>query len=272
MEVCATISAPGSSFSPILFVGDYEAQIERIAKLGFRGVELHIRDPRAVDARGILAKARALGVRIATIGTGQAYVDEGLSFTSADREVYGRAIQRIKDQIDLAQYWGSKVIIGTIRGKLPAEPGARAKALGQMVQAFHEVAGYAAGRGVTLTVEAINRYEMNFLNTAGETLEFIDGLGEPALGLHLDTFHMNIEEVSMTDAIRRAGRKLVHIHFADSNRYAPGWGHIDFSAVVQALRDIGYDGVIALEHFPVPEPDAASIQGLRHIIGILQAE
>ncbi len=269
MKIAITATAQGSRFSPIILTGDYEAQIKKASELGFQAIELHVRDPHAIDRGGLLQTARQTGMEIVAIGTGQAYVDEGLSFTASDPVLFQRAIQRVRDQIDLGRFWGARVILGTIRGRLPLDRREAGRAREQMAAALRECARYAAEQGVLLTLEAINRYEMNFLNTAGEVLAFLDEIGEPALGAHLDTFHMNIEEVSALDAIRRAGARLVHLHFADSNRLAPGWGHLDFSSIVHVLYEIGYDGAISLECLPRPDPVSAARQGRRYLEALL---
>ena len=269
MKISITATAKGSKFSPIILIGDHETQIRKAAELGFGAIELHIRDPREIDGEGLRQTARRAGVEIVAIGTGQAYVDEGLSFTATDPALYQRAIQRIKDQIDLGRLWGARVILGTIRGQLPRDPREAEQARGQVVRALRECARHAAEQDVILTLEAINRYEMNSLNTGAEILALLDEVGEAALGVHLDTFHMNIEEVSAVDAIRLAGSRLVHVHFADSNRLVPGWGHLDFLSIVRALHEIGYTGAVSLECLPAPDPESAARQGRRYVEALL---
>ena len=109
-------------------------------------------------------------------------------------------------------------------------------------------------------IEPINRYETNFVNTGLQGLELMDEVGEPNLRLLLDTFHMNIEQVNLTTALREAGDKLGYIHFADSNRLAPGQGHIDFVEVVHTLISIGYSGFLTVEILPLPDDASAMHQ------------
>jgi sugar phosphate isomerase/epimerase len=233
--------------------------------LGFKATELHIQDPNKINRAAICKALQKSGMRVSTIGTGQAYVDEGLSFSSPDAAIRERAVQRIKDQIELAKELKAKVIIGTIKGRMPEAPEDKVTARKRVIDCFRECSTYAKKYETYLTLEAINRYETNFLNTAEETAKFIDEVGSPLLGLHLDTFHMNIEEVSIEEALRKYARYLIHVHVADSNRWAPGMGHLDFRGIVKTLREIDYQGFLAVECLPKPEPLLAAKQALAYL-------
>ncbi|MEV1146436.1 sugar phosphate isomerase/epimerase family protein, partial [Micromonospora sp. NPDC049799] len=105
----------------------------------------------------------------------------------------------------------------------------------------------AAGAGVTLAVEPLNRFETSLLNTTEQTLEVVDGI--PGLGIALDTFHMNIEERDIPTAIRTAGDWLAHVQVCANDRGAPGNDHLDWTGIAAALRDVGYDGPLCIESF-----------------------
>lgn len=261
METSITISANGSKFAPILLNGDYVQQIQIAASLGFKAAELHIQDPNTINRSEIFEALRRNNMKVSTIGTGQAYVDEGLSFSSPDASIRERAVQRIKDQIELAKEWNAKVIIGTIKGRMPENAEDKAVALEHVRACFKECLAFAEKYQTDLTLEAINRYETNFLNTAQETVAFIKEMASPRLGLHLDTFHMNIEEASIEDTLREFAPYLVHVHVADSNRWAPGLGHLDFERIVKVLKDLNYQGVLGIECLPKPDPLTAAKQG-----------
>jgi sugar phosphate isomerase/epimerase len=109
---------------------------------------------------------------------------------------------------------------------------------------------YALSVGVNITIEAWNRYETYLLNRLDQSLELLRDVGLPNAGVMGDTFHMNIDEASIADAFRKAGTHLNHVHIADSNRAAPGRGHIDFLPVLKALRDIKYKGYLSFELLP----------------------
>ncbi len=118
------------------------------------------------------------------------------------------------------------------------------------IDSVSKLAAYAAERDVTLGLEPINRYETFMITNVDQALQFITEVGSENLKLHLDTFHMNIEEPNLADAIHRANELLVNMHVSDSNREATGRGHIDFASLMDALYDINYTGVLTLE--PVP--------------------
>ena len=264
-----TISSPGSKFAPLLFRGDFEECIARASGIGFKAVELHIRDPRVVDRQAILKSLEKTGVVVSTIGTGQAYGEDRIFLTSFDDTVRNAAIRRIKDQIDFAAPLGAKVIIGLIKGPLPEEESKQEAAKVWAASGLRECAEYALKQGTTLTLEVINRYETNFLNTAEEADRFLGEVDAEGIGLHLDTFHMNIDEVSIEKSIRDHGARLVHVHLADSNRWAPGMGHLDFHLILKKLKEIGYKGYLGLECLPKPDPERAAIQGLRYLEELL---
>jgi D-psicose/D-tagatose/L-ribulose 3-epimerase len=118
-----------------------------------------------------------------------------------------------------------------------------------LVSQLSGLAAYAADHGVTLCLEPLNRFETSFLNTARQALEVIDRVNHPGCQLMLDTFHMNIEETSLGEAIRAAGPRLRHVHACENDRGAPGAGHVPWAEVASALKEIGYDGPVVIESF-----------------------
>ena len=119
MNLSVTISSPGSKFAPIILQGEYIAQIYKAKEIGYKAIELHIRDPKIINYSSIMQAIKKSNLVVSAIGTGQAYVDDKIYFTSIDKKIRRDAVQRIKDQIDLASKFNSKVIIGTIKGFLP---------------------------------------------------------------------------------------------------------------------------------------------------------
>jgi sugar phosphate isomerase/epimerase len=116
-----------------------------------------------------------------------------------------------------------------------------------------DVCAYAAKHGVTVTIEPINRFEgyTGFMNSVSEASKIIAMLGIENLEVLGDTFHMNIEDTSLSDALRTAGPKLRHIHLNDSNRLIPGTGHVDFVEVLKTLKEIDFQGYMLLDCLPV---------------------
>lgn len=118
------------------------------------------------------------------------------------------------------------------------------------VESIREAAAFAVERGIVLALEPINRYETFLVTNLEQSLRFISDVGADNLKLNLDTFHMNIEEQNLAETVLRAGNLLVNMHVSDSNRQAPGRGHMDYTALVNALKQIGFKGAFVFE--PVP--------------------
>ena len=138
----------------------------------------------------------------------------------------------------------------SVVGKADAvEPAQQKVEWALVVKNLKVLAAYAASKGVTICVEPLNRFETDFLNTCDQGLRLIKAVGSPALKLHLDTFHMNIEEKDQAAAIRKAGKLLGHFHACGSDRGTPGNDHIDWKPIVAALKKIKYDGDVVIESF-----------------------
>jgi len=267
MRKSIVISTHATRFSALAFQEGWEDNVAKMAALGYDGVELAIRDPNLLDKDRVAQVIAAHHLQVPAIGTGQAYGEEGLSFTHAEADVRRRAIKRVQDHIAFAEPYGAVIIIGLIRGRI--QPGvSREQALAWLQEALSICADYAALRGVRLVVEAINRYETDLIPTAAEGLALLDQVGADNVGLLLDTFHMNIEEASLCASIAQVGKRLFHFHVADSNRWYPGAGHIDFPGVVTALRQAGYAGFISGEMMPLPDPMTAAREMMRYLRSI----
>ena len=154
-----------------------------------------------------------------------------------------------------------------MRGKTPADGDLEA-ALERFDLSMEECLQRTAAAGGRFTIEAINRYETPLLCTAAETVTAVERIGSARVSVLLDTFHMNIEEVSIGAAIRQTGARLGHFHLVDSNRRAAGMGHVDFAEVAAALRDAGYDGWLSAEILPLPDDRAAADQARRFAASI----
>jgi 5-keto-L-gluconate epimerase len=267
MKLSYTISAAPTRFAAVA-AADVLETIPALGGLGFDGVEMAIRDPAQVDLDGLAEAAERAGVAVPAIGTGQAYLEEGLSLTAPDERVRVRAAARLLAQVAVARRLGALLIVGLIHGPIPPETD-RAAAAERLLEGLGTVARAARTAGVRIVVEPINRYESNWLNTVEEVLDLLDRLGEDNVGVLPDTFHMNIEEGDVGAALRRGGARVWHVHVADSNRRAPGWGHLDFGAVVRTLDEIGYGGFVSAEILPLPGVlDAAwqTIRALRPLV------
>ncbi|MFN2149862.1 MAG: TIM barrel protein [Anaerolineales bacterium] len=256
---CLATSPDKAKFAPLLYCGSLSGAMESAYRLGFDGLELNLRDSDQIAQEKVLADLSRLSLEVPSIGTGQSYFQDGLSLADPNPEVQQRVRERIKSHILFARRLGASVVLGSIRGRLDDSSSETREQCYQIaVEASRELARFAVEHGVRLTIEPINRYETNFLNTVAETVYFLDEVGEEGIGVLLDTFHMNIEESSMTEAVHAAGDRLWHVHWVDSNRCAPGMGHTDFRLLWQALEEVGYDGFLSAEILPRPDDEAAA--------------
>ncbi len=268
MKLSLVVSVEETAFDAVAIRGGWEAGVARLVALGFDGVELAIRDAEAIDPDRVEAVVREAGLAVPALGTGQAYLRDGLSLSSPDATVRRAAATRLLGHVRLAARLHSLVIIGLIRGR--AE-GGTAAATSRFLEGVAPVLEEAASAGVRLVIEPINRYETDFLPTVEEALGVIEASGAPHLGVLADTFHMNIEEAKIDDALVAAGPRLWHVHVADSNRWAPGCGHLDFGAIVKTLAGSGYSGFLSAEILPRPDPDAAALLTERFIRPIVDS-
>lgn len=226
-------------------------KMEKMAVMGFDGVELAIRNPSDINISELRRRLKLSDLKVPALGTGEAYLEEGLSLCHPNKEIRKAAIQRIKNHIRLASKLEALVIIGLIRGNLSKDI-LRRDSIDLLKESLTTCLNYAKEEGVFLALEPLNRYECNFINSVSEGVAFIEETGHPQLKILADTFHMNIEDRDFRESLTKAAPRLVHIHFADSNRWFPGAGHINFKEIIDTLKDIDYKGFISGEVLPEP--------------------
>lgn len=278
MKLSIVLSTHAARFEAVAFKGDFETNVAKIAGWGYDGVELAIRDPKLVDGDELERVVSAHGLTVPAIGTGQAWGEEGLSYTDPDPAVRAAAIERTQSHIPFAARMGTAcgelgrtaiIIIGLLRGTV--KPGvSHAQAMEWLVDALQQCCAAAQPHGVRLALEPLNRYETDLIHTVAEGLELLDQVGAENMGLLLDTFHMNIEERDPAGAIRAAGEHTFHFHVADSNRWYPGDGHIDFRHLLAVLDGIGYTGYVSGEFMPLPDADTAAERAIAHLRAVTQ--
>ncbi len=267
MKLSIVLSTQPATFSALAYKRHWEENIGRIKGLGYDGVELAVRDPRALDLPLLKSLLARHSISVPAIGTGQAFGEDGLSFTAGEANIRRQAIERVKSHIRLAQDLGALVIIGLVRGKRGREVSAD-QAEQWLIEALRECASQDSA--VKLAIEPINRYETDLINTVASGLELVERLQMENVGLLLDTFHMNIEEPCLKTSFVSSRDRLFHVHIADSNRRHPGAGHIDFRPIVAVLDQIGYRGFLSAEILPLPDPDTAAQNTIRHMRGIAE--
>lgn len=234
--------------SPIT-TAELAALLPRVAELGFDWIELPIESPDDLDYRAAAAMLRERGMGVSVC----AAIGPDRDLIHPDPAVRANGAAYVRHCVEAAATLGAQNVVGPLYAavgrtwQMTAEERARDTAI--LVEQLGALAHHAAGHGVRLCVEPLNRFETSFLNLVSQAIDVVDQVGSPACGLLLDTFHMNIEERSLGDAIRAAGPRLRHFHACENDRGAPGAGHVPWAEVAAALRDVGYNGPVVIESF-----------------------
>jgi len=205
--------------------------------------------------------------------------------TSSNEETRRGGIEWMKRCVEVTSELGGDAINGVVYtawGKITGK--SRTETEWQhSVEALREICQYARDYGVTLGLEPVNRFETYFLNTAADAVRLAKDVAEPNVKVHLDTFHMNIEEKDFYQPIKDVGHLLWHMHCCENDRGVPGTGHVDWDGVFQALSEVGYDRWLVIESFTpemekmaastaiwrkiAPSADAIASQGLKFLKG-----
>jgi sugar phosphate isomerase/epimerase len=255
LAITGTLSA--AETAPLVLRGPYEQIVPLAAKIGFEAMELHIHDSSVLDRQRLRELMDKNHITLASIGTGSAYVQDHISLSSEDTTVRSKAIERIREHVITAAGYNAVVIIGLIKGLVKDCPGKDAY-IANLRQSLEELLPFVEQNKVPLVLEILNRYESDFLNTIKEGLDFIQFFSNDHLKLHIDTYHMNIEEADIPRAIKSANGKIGHCHIADNDRWYPGHGHYDFDETIKALSIINYDRVLSVESFMYPNQEEAA--------------
>lgn len=268
MRLAYAVSTQPTAFQAIAFSPDLAENTRRLADLGYDGIEFGVREPLLLDLPAVRKLLADTGLPVPAIGTGQAFLADGLSLSDPDDTVRARAIARVETHIDLAAELDALVIFGLILGRV--KPGLTLQdARQRAAEALRLLAKKAAGRGVRFVVEPINRYETDLVNTVAEAQRLLDMTGADNVGILFDTFHANIEEPQLEASLKACGPRLWHVHVADSNRWAPGAGHIDFASIVATLGEMGYGEWISAEILGKPDLPAAMALAARTMLPLL---
>ncbi len=236
------------SYNSLVYYGEkVDVSLKRVARYGYDALELY-GEPDEYDTALIRNLCSDLNVRISSICS---IYTEQRDLASPDAAIRKAAIDYMKQVADLASGVGCPTMIVAPTACMKMTPWKdRKEERKWAVESIRAGGEYAGSVGVNCTIEAWNRYETYFLNRLDQCIELLREIDLPNMGVMGDTFHMNIEEESIGGAFRKAGEYVNHIHLADSNRAAPGNGHIDFVPVLEAIRDIGYEGYLSFELLP----------------------
>ena len=225
---------------------DLSPILEVVASLGFDGVEVSLLGMTEVRAEATGARARGLGLAV-TCSDG---LPRQADVTSEDAALRARGLDHLRRSVRLAAAMGAQSLAGVTYAPWGMfAPEQKATRLAHSAETLARLDGTLGEHGVTLGLEALNRFETDLLNTAAEAVGLAEATGSDRIGVLLDSFHLNVEEKDLRAAIARTGRRLCHFHVSDNDRGVPGSGHVPWREVRAGLSEASYDGWIVAEMF-----------------------
>jgi len=266
ITICAV---PQAASGPFVFHGDFSENLHLAKKVGFDAVELFLPGATQISASETKAMLDDLSLGLAAVGSGAGWVVHHLSLTSHDEAVRRKGVEFVKSLIDWAGRWSAPVIVGSMQGRVGLNE-ERSEVLKLLSDSLRELSSYGlAEYGSKIFYEPLNRYETNLFTRVEDAAKWLESESLDDVEILADLFHMNIEEADLAAAIRESTRggknRIGHIHWADSNRQAMGFGHTDTAPIASALKSIGYNGYLSAEVFPTPDGKTAAEQTLRSI-------
>ena len=228
-------------------VDEHMPLFDRLKATGYDGVEIPLFE-------GDVGHYTRLGRRLKDAGLGCSAVTvlpAGKSAIAVEAPTRALALDHLKWAVDCAAALSANVLCGPFHQPLGefSGTGPTEAEKSHCAEVHKQAAQYAARSSIELSVEPLNRFECYFLNTASDAEALVKRVAEPNYGYLYDTFHFNIEEKNLTEAIQATGRAINHVHISENDRGIPGTGHVDFAAVFGALKQFGYDGWLTVEAF-----------------------
>lgn len=250
----------------LVWTGNFDADgirlaVQKTKEAGFDLIEFPLMDPFSFDVAVAKDALEEYDLAVsASLG-----LSEATDVTSSDPAIVAAGEALLIKAVDVLADLGGQHFCGVIYSAMKKymEP-VTAEGLASSQAAIARVADHAAERGVSVSLEVVNRYETNVLNTARQALAYVAEVDRPNLGIHIDTYHMNIEESDMFAPVLDAAPALRYVHIGESHRGYLGTGTVDFDTFFKALGRIGYDGPIVFESFSsaVVAPDLSRMLGI----------
>ncbi|MBF0432017.1 MAG: sugar phosphate isomerase/epimerase [Fibrobacteria bacterium] len=270
MKLSYALATPETEDAKILAArGGLEENFKMLSDLGYPGIELMIRDPKKLDVGEIKDLCKEYNIEITSVSTGQLRKELGLQLCSIDAGVWSQTIDKTLEVIDFTAEFNTQMNIGTLRGTMPIETSESVRAKEQAVIALNKLLDYSQTKKMNIALEPQNRYTINWLNNAGETLEFINCFSQKNLKMVFDAYHWLLEEPSLYASLIKAYSYVSHVQFSDSNRLAPGWGQMNYPDIVRVLRALNYTGYITIECNQTPDTYQAAKQAIDYLLPFL---
>jgi sugar phosphate isomerase/epimerase len=269
MKLSIAIADKNALPSAFVVYRGFEACIPKASKLGYDGVELALKRADEINVNRLKELLDENRVEVSCISTGQVYADGGLMLTHENNKERTRVKAIFREFIDLAEMFGKIVNIGRVRGTIGTRSRLAVEEI--FVEVAQELCDYALQKDVVLILEPVNRYEIDFINSVEEGVDLMKKVGRVNMMLMPDVFHMNIEDKNIGAELAKNMDYIKYVHVADSNRLAPGQGHLDFQELFHYLFNAGYDGWISAEILPKPNPDIAARRTADFLLPLIKA-
>ena len=248
-----------------------DSQFARLKKYNYDAIEIMVENPQDFNIsliKSLMQKYSLPCCSICTMMTGAADNSHRRNLIDSDQGVRKRSLAYLKECIDIGEQLQAKLVLTVPSGVANISDGWTHENRELAVTCLKELGDYAKSVGnILLAIEPINRYENAFLRRVDQALELLDLINHPRVKMMIDFFHANIEEDNNGQAIRRAGKKLIHCHVADSNRKSTGRGQIDWAEIVRSLKEINYNMALACEPLP---PSGADVYVTRDMVHSMQ--
>jgi D-psicose/D-tagatose/L-ribulose 3-epimerase len=223
--------------------------LAKVKEMGFDTAEFPLEQVSYLSAEKVNEALKGTGLTPVTCGV----FGPDRDLTNDDPKVRKACLDYVRTALKFSEAIGSKLIIGPMyaavgkRRHIPADQ--KKIEWDRAVSGLQKAGKMAADHGVTIALEPLNRFETDLINMSDQCVRLVNDIGMKSVGVHLDTFHMNIEEKSIYEAVKTAGKKLVHVHACENDRGAPGSGQVDWKGLAKGLKEIGYDGNVVIESF-----------------------
>jgi sugar phosphate isomerase/epimerase len=248
VNVSFVIAEPPDSFGSF---ENFSAVLRRIKELGYEGVEFNLTQPAGFELNDLTRFAESIRLQVVSFLTGANYFRQGLCLSSPRIEVREQAVEQLRKYAQIAAQFGAVLVIGQMQGFLSDEPD-RAVGEARIEESLKQVVAEAERHGATIAFEPVNHLQVGFNNSLMDVMGLMARIGSSHFKPMLDTFHMNIEERSVTEPIHRAGPNIAHFHLCESNGGLLGSGHLDFKAIFGAIKAIGYPGWVSVKTYRQP--------------------
>lgn len=245
MKLAYSVGTPDTKGSLMAFTGNFEKNVADIKAIGYDALDLFVRDPKDMDSAAVGRVIERSGLAVAAVGTNPAMSQEGLTLLNPDAEIRRAAVERVKSMVDFAAAYGAPVCIGKYRGQL--WKGAEEMAMRELKNAFGDICNHARKKNIRIMLEPQNKYNINNLNTTREAVAWLEENGFDNANILYDTFHGDLNELSVVHGILAAKGRIGFVHASDHDRLPPGTGRINFIDALGALNVTGYDGYISVE-------------------------